>query len=72
MLLESKFLMMSAPEIERFMHIDHQPPFETRYCVLGDVLFVGLGHYSPDVPCDFANFVDYLTFHWCMCACDDV
>ena len=59
----SNFFMMSQPENERFMHMDHQPPFGTKYWVSGDVLSVGLSHYSPDVPCDFANFVDHLLFH---------
>ena len=54
------------------MHMDHQPPPETSYWVSGDVLSVGLGHYSPDVPCDFANFDDHLTFHRCMSTYDDV
>ena len=44
-LLASKFLMMSQPEIKRFMHMDHQPTFRTRYWVSGDVPFVGFGHY---------------------------
>ena len=38
----------------------------------GDVLSVVLGHYSPDVPCDFANFVDHLMFLLCMFAYGDV
>ena len=71
MLPTSKILMMSLPEIERFMHMDHQPPFGTRFWVSGDVLSVGLGHYSPAVLCDFTNFVDHLTFHWCISACID-
>ena len=40
--------------------------------VSGGVIFAGFSHYSPDVPCDFANFVDHLMFHLCMSAYDDV
>ena len=48
------------------------PPWRTKYTVLGDVLSMGFSHYSPDVPCDFADFVDHLTFHLCILAYDDV
>ena len=67
------------PEPIRYMHMDHGahfrqlcPPWRTKYTVSGDVLFVGFSHYSLDVPCDLVNFVDYLKFHLCMSACDDV
>ena len=48
------------------------PPWRTRYRVSGGILSVGFSHYSLDVPCDFANFVDHLMFHLCMSAYDDV
>ena len=75
----SKCLKTNLPEPARCMHMDHecllqttQPPGGTRYTVSGDVLSVGFSHYSPDVPCDFDNFVDHLTFHLCMSAYVDV
>ena len=78
-LLASKFLKTNLPKSARCMHMDHEcllqtfmPPWRTRYTVSGDVLFVAFVHYSPDVPCDFANFVDHLTFHWCVSSFDDV
>ena len=69
----SNFLKMNLPEPARYMHMDHEcllqttmPPWRTKYWVSGGILFVGSSHYSLDVPCDFANFVDHLMFRWCM------
>ena len=46
--LHQNFLMMSSPELVRFMHMDHEnplqtamPPFKTRYWVSGDVFSAG-------------------------------
>ena len=70
---------MSPPELARCMHMDHEYPLQTavtlcrtRYSVSSGTLSMGFGHYSLDVPCDFANFVDPLTFHWHVSTCDDV
>ena len=69
LLTASKFLRMNLPEPARCMHMDHEyplqtamPPWRTKYWVSCGILSMGFSHYSPDVPCDFANFVNHLTF----------
>ena len=52
--------------------LDNHAPRRTRYMVSDGILSVGFSHYSPDVPCDFVNFVDHLTFNLCMSVYDDV
>jgi hypothetical protein len=46
-------------------------PFWSNYGALRWCFSYFRGHGSLGVPFDFANFVGYLTFHWCMSICTD-